>query len=259
MVSLYSQQGITLKARLYLTQHETEKILGATEGVKNGFRDRCMILMCFYHGLRISELLGLTIRDIDLVGGSIYIRRLKNGFSTIHPLLPEERKLLTLWMSRVPYSEEGWLFPNSRGKHISRQYMYKQFRQYGLLAGLAIRVHPHMLRHACGYELAEQGMDTRLIQDYLGHRNIRHTVHYTAGNAARFAQTWKKQRLAVVSDENEQYEGGGGDLACANRPKSLSALTILCREARRVFSFKTSGLRNLQAPTRYRTESVISV
>lgn len=217
LVRFYLWQVITLKARLYLTQNETEKILRATEGEKNGLRDRCMILMCFYHGLRISELLGLTIRDIDLTGGSIYIRRLKNGFSTIHPLLPEERQLLTLWMNSAPNSEEGWLFPNSRGKHLSRQYMYKQFRKYGLLAGLAIRVHPHMLRHACGYELAEQGMDTRLIQDYLGHRNIRHTVHYTAGNAARFAHTWKKQRLAVVSDENEQCAGTTGAVACVKR------------------------------------------
>lgn len=193
-----------MKSRLYLTQHETEQILLATEGTKNGLRDRCMIMMCFYHGLRISELTGLTIRDIDLAGGTIFIRRLKNGFSTVHPLQPDERQLLEQWMSRRPLSEEGWLFPNTKGKHLTRQYMYKILRHYGLLAGLAVRVHPHMLRHACGYELAEQGMDTRLIQDYLGHRNIRHTVHYTAGNAARFAQTWKKQRLAVVTDEEER-------------------------------------------------------
>jgi type 1 fimbriae regulatory protein FimB len=191
-----------VKSRLYLTQHETEQILRATEGEKNGLRDRCMILMCFYHGLRISELLGLTVRDIDLAGGSIFIRRLKNGFSTVHPLQPEERQLLGEWMSRRPPSGEGWLFPNAKGKHLTRQYLYKLLRRYGLLAGLAVRVHPHMLRHACGYELAEQGMDTRLIQDYLGHRNIRHTVHYTAGNAARFAQTWKKQRLAIVNSDD---------------------------------------------------------
>ncbi|WP_275284819.1 tyrosine-type recombinase/integrase, partial [Escherichia coli] len=54
---------------------------------------------------------------------------------------------------------------------------------------------PHMLRHACGYELAERGADTRLIQDYLGHRNIRHTVRYTASNAARFAGLWERNNL----------------------------------------------------------------
>ncbi len=221
-----------MKSRLYLTQHETEQILRATEGEKNGLRDRCMIMMCFYHGLRISELLGLTIRDIDLAGGTIFIRRLKNGFSTVHPLQPDERRLLGQWMSRRPLSEEGWLFPNAKGNHLTRQYMYKQLRHYGLLAELAVRVHPHMLRHACGYELAEQGMDTRLIQDYLGHRNIRHTVHYTAGNSARFAQTWKKQRLAVVSEENEQYGMMNDTVVCVMRviiAQGRFALSVLHR------------------------------
>lgn len=194
-----------------------------------------MIMMCFYHGLRISELLGLTIRDIDLEGGSIYIMRLKNGFSTVHPLQPDERQLIGEWMSRRPLSNEGWLFPNAKGKHLSRQYMYRQLRRYGLLAGLAVRVHPHMLRHACGYELAEQGMDTRLIQDYLGHRNIRHTVHYTAGNAARFAQTWKKQRLAIVNSEDGQDSERRVAAVCAIRvfiTLLLSAMSLLHRHSR---------------------------
>lgn len=191
-----------MKSRLYLTQRETEQLIRATEGGKNGLRDRCMIMMCFYHGLRISELLGLTVQDIDLASGTIFIRRLKNGLNTVHPLQPDERHFLKQWMSRRPLSKENWLFPNAKGKRLTRQYMYKQLRRYGMLAELSVRVHPHMLRHACGYELAEQGMDTRLIQDYLGHRNIRHTVHYTAGNAARFAKTWKKQRLAFVDSED---------------------------------------------------------
>ncbi len=195
-----------------------------------------MILMCFYHGLRISELLGLTVRDIDLAGGSIYIRRLKNGFSTIHPLQPEERRLLSLWLNFRPPSEEGWLFPNAKGMHLTRQYMYKQLRHYGLLAGLAVRVHPHMLRHACGYELAEQGMDTRLIQDYLGHRNIRHTVHYTAGNAARFAQTWKRQRTAMGNDEEDHGFAKPRFTLCAMRITIifiLYALNLISRHTQR--------------------------
>ena len=53
------------------------------------------------------------------------------------------------------------------------------------------RFHPHMLRHACGFALADQGADTRLIQDFLGHRNIQHTVMYTATNPARFERLWR--------------------------------------------------------------------
>ncbi|MEL5558463.1 tyrosine-type recombinase/integrase [Serratia ureilytica] len=179
-----------MKNRLYLTLQETERILRATESARQGLRDRGMILMGFYHGLRVSELTGLKLEDVDFIGARIYIRRLKNGFSTVHPLQPEELRLLRLWMEYRPPSEGGWLFPGAKGQRLSRQYVYRQLRRYGEIAGLPLRVHPHMLRHACGYELAEQGMDTRLIQDYLGHRNIRHTVHYTAGNAARFTRAW---------------------------------------------------------------------
>jgi type 1 fimbriae regulatory protein FimB len=64
-------------------------------------------------------------------------------------------------------------------------------RYLGELAGLAVAVHPHMLRHACSFALADQGADTRLIQDYLCHRNIQHTVRYTASNPARFERLWR--------------------------------------------------------------------
>lgn len=204
-----------------------------------------MILMCFYHGLRISELLGLTVQDIDLAGGSIFIRRLKSGFSTVHPLQPEERRLLGEWMRHRPLSDEGWLFPNAKGKHLTRQYMYKILRQYGLLAGLTVRVHPHMLRHSCGYELAEQGMDTRLIQDYLGHRNIRHTVHYTAGNAARFAKTWKKQRMAVGGNEDSQDSERTDVVVCAIRLFITLFLSAMCWFRRH--SRRWSAITPLQA------------
>lgn len=192
-----------MKQRLYLTLSEIKRMIRSTRGARNALRDQCMILMGFLHGLRISELTGLRLVDIDLSGGTIYIRRLKNGFSSIHPLQPEEIKLLSTWLPLRPISpdgEEGWLFQGAKGKRISRQQAYKLIRRYGELSGLSIQVHPHMLRHACGYELAEQGLDTRLIQDYLGHRNIRHTVHYTAGNARRFSKAWVNYNISVVNE-----------------------------------------------------------
>ncbi|PLM58024.1 integrase, partial [Klebsiella michiganensis] len=80
-----------------------------------------------------------------------------------------------------------WLFLSRKGTPLSRQHIHVMMRNYGVQAGIAVPVHPHMLRHACGYALAEEGVDTRLIQDYLGHRNIQHTVLYTASNPARFS------------------------------------------------------------------------
>ncbi|MBH3035806.1 tyrosine-type recombinase/integrase [Serratia marcescens] len=190
--------------RLYLTYREVQQIYQAIGGKRNCIRDRCMILMCFIHGLRTSELTGLKITDIDFLSGCVYIRRLKNGFSTTHPLHPREISLLKAWLNlRTAYDiyHNEWLFLSAKGQRMTRQQFYKILSSNAKLAGLAVKAHPHMLRHACGYELAEQGLDTRLIQDYLGHRNIRHTVHYTASNAARFACAWQTATVPPPEEE----------------------------------------------------------
>jgi len=83
-------------------------------------------------------------------------------------------------------SDSEYLFLSRHGKKVSRQQLYRIFKVAGKAANINIDVHPHMFRHACGYALADKGCDTRLIQDYLGHRNIQNTVIYTASNAARF-------------------------------------------------------------------------
>lgn len=82
---------------------------------------------------------------------------------------------------------------------MSRQQVYNLLRRYGRQAAIPLSLHPHMLRHACGYALADIGVDTRLIQDYLGHRNIQHTVLYTASNAGRFQGVWQRKIKANKS------------------------------------------------------------
>ncbi|MCM7587700.1 tyrosine-type DNA invertase [Enterobacter chuandaensis] len=182
--------------RKHLTLAEIERLLSVVRQSKNAVRDECMILMCFFHGLRVSELTRLKLSDIDLDGGHIYIRRLKKGLCTMHPLRPEEAVYLRNWLScrqRWKGADSGWLFLSRLGSALTRQHFYLLFKQYGMAAGLTIAIHPHMLRHACGYALADNGADTRLIQDYLGHKNIRHTVIYTAANAERFSGIWEKK------------------------------------------------------------------
>ena len=87
--------------------------------------------------------------------------------------------------------ETDAFFISERRSPLSRKTTWLFIRRYGELAGLALSVYPHMLRHACGFALADQGADTRLIQDYLGHRNIQHTVRYTATNPAQFEKLWR--------------------------------------------------------------------
>lgn len=188
-----------MNRRRFLTAKEVQAMMQAARRGATGEQDYCLILLAFRHGMRISELLDLHYHDLDLREGRVNVRRLKNGFSTIHPLRFDEREAIERW-SQV---RAGWkaaaktdaLFISRRGTPLSRQQAYRIIRSAGEKAGTVTQTHPHMLRHACGYELAERGTDTRLIQDYLGHRNIRHTVRYTASNAARFAGIWERNNL----------------------------------------------------------------
>lgn len=185
-----------MSQRNHLTQPEVESLLACTKESRNPERDYCLVYMSFIHGFRVSEVCRLKVSDMDLWTGSLYIRRMKNGFSTCHPLLGNEIKAIRAWL-RVRRTRSGaetdWLFLSRQGGQLTRQRVYQIIRGLGVKAGIPVKPHPHMLRHACGYALADRGVDTRLIQDYLGHRNIRHTVLYTASNAERFEGVWQEK------------------------------------------------------------------
>ncbi|AOM40853.1 tyrosine-type DNA invertase [Xenorhabdus hominickii] len=201
--------------RKYLTQPEIETLLNELENHAHAERNICMMFMGFIHGFRVSELLSLKISDVDLDSRSLQVQRLKNGFSTIHPLVAREVQLIRYWLAKrknyLPKNpldqktqiagEPNWLFLSRGGQRMSRQQVYQIIRKTSQKAKLSICANPHMLRHACGYALADNGVDTRLIQDYLGHRNIRHTVRYTASNAGRFETIWdakgKRKQLTI--------------------------------------------------------------
>ncbi|HDC1420154.1 TPA: tyrosine-type recombinase/integrase [Salmonella enterica] len=182
--------------RKYITPSEWQAFFDAISGSESEIRDKPMFLLMYQHGLRVSELTGLKITVLDLDGGTIFIKRLKNGFSTTHPLQKNAITLLRKWLkyknkSDINAHTNHWLFVSKRSCRLSRQWVYKLSQKYGMKAKIPVAFHPHMLRHACGYALADQGLDTRLIQDYLGHKNIHHTVLYTASNAGRFSQVWR--------------------------------------------------------------------
>ncbi|HCM6134560.1 TPA: tyrosine-type recombinase/integrase [Klebsiella aerogenes] len=193
-----------IKKRNFLTQNEIESLLNAANSGPHAARNYCLTLLCFIHGFRASEICRLRISDIDLRSKCIYIHRLKKGFSTTHPLLNKEIQALKRWLDirdEYPQSTSEWLFLSRKGNPLSRQQFYQIISASGDQAGLPLEIHPHMLRHSCGFALANMGIDTRLIQDYLGHRNNRHTVWYTASNAGRFYGIWdnsrEKQRISL--------------------------------------------------------------
>lgn len=179
-----------MAGRKFITKEEVKILLDSIGPSLNAVRDRCIITMCYIHGFRASELCTLKLTDVDQASGIIHVNRMKNGLSTIHPLQEREKTCIEDWLKvRGGYlnaAEEPFLFLSRFGNVLSRKQLYKMMKLYGEKAGLAIPLHPHMLRHSCGYALADAGKDTRLIQDYLGHKNIMHTVLYTASNPKRF-------------------------------------------------------------------------
>lgn len=179
--------------RKHLTEHEVERLLAATKGSRHEARDRCLLLLMFRHGLRVSEACGLRLDQVDVDSRVLHVSRLKKGLSTTHPLRSEEIKAIKAWLAvraKLKPSVREFFVSQKRGA-LNRRSAWLAIRKYGELAGLELPTHPHQLRHACGFALADQGADTRLIQDYLGHRDIRHTVIYTAANPARFERLWR--------------------------------------------------------------------
>jgi type 1 fimbriae regulatory protein FimB len=182
-----------IKDRKHLVSAEVDKLIEATKDSRNAARDRCLLLLMFRHGLRVSEACGLKLSQVDTESRILHVSRLKKGLSTTHPLRPDELKAIKAWLAiRAKMKPDtDAFFISERRRPLSRVTAWLAIRNYGERAGLSIPAHPHMLRHACGFALADQGADTRLIQDYLGHRNIQHTVIYTATNPARFERLWR--------------------------------------------------------------------
>ncbi len=168
-------------------------MIAATKGSRNEARDRCLLLLMFRHGLRVSEACRLKLDQVDTDSAVLNITRLKRGLSTTQPLRGDELRAIGAWLkqrARMKPSGKSF-FVSERRKPLHRSTVNLLLDTCSEAAALPFLAHPHMLRHACGFALADQGADTRLIQDYLGHRNIQHTVKYTASNPARFEKLWR--------------------------------------------------------------------
>ena len=178
------------RSREFLTPAEVERLAEAAQGVgRHGHRDTTMILIAYRHALRVSELTALRWDQVDLAQGVLHVRRRKNGNPSTHPLHgPELRALRRL---QRDYPSSPYIFTGERKGPLTDSTVRKMVARAGTAARLEFPVHPHMLRHGCGYKLANDGQDTRAIQHYLGHKNISHTVRYTELSPERFKDFWQ--------------------------------------------------------------------
>jgi type 1 fimbriae regulatory protein FimB len=174
----------------WLTESEVEQLRLSARRGRWGTRDDVLILLMYRHGLRVTEAIRLRKDQINLKEARIDVRRMKGGLDVQQPLAGDELRAIKAYL-RTRDDHLPWLFLSERGAPLTRQAVNYLLRVAGEQAKLG-HVHPHMLRHGCGYYLANNGHDTRLIQDYLGHRSADHTVRYTRTAARRFEGLWKK-------------------------------------------------------------------
>jgi site-specific recombinase XerD len=180
-----------MRDRKHLTPSEVEALYQAAKRHgRYGQRDALAIWMMYRHGLRVGELCGLRwTAHVDFSTGTLRVERLKNGVASVQPI--DERTIRGL--RRLQKASEGrYVFINERGQPMTDMGIRKMLRRVAAtVPGLAeLAVHPHALRHSCGFALANKGMDTRSLQHYLGHRHTEHTVIYTEMAANRFERVW---------------------------------------------------------------------
>jgi integrase len=179
-----------IRSREHLTVAEVERLMSAAKNNRWGHRDATMILVAYRHGLRVSELVDLRWDQIDFTTATMHVRRVKEGTPSTHPILGDEsRALRRLHKEQEPKSP--FVFTSERGAPFSTAGFARMVERAGVEAKLGLKAHPHMLRHACGFALANKGHDTRSLQAYLGHKNIQHTVRYTDMAPGRFKDFWR--------------------------------------------------------------------
>src|SRR5262245_21153052 len=177
------------RTREYLTEREVAKLIEVARGNRHGHRDATMVLIAYRHGLRGSELCGLRWEQIDLVHARLHVTRAKNGIDATHPLTGVELRALRRLQRES--SPGRYVFVSERGAPFTTAGFRRMVERLGEAAKLPFSMHPHMLRHACGFKLANDGVDTRALQHYLGHKSIQHTVRYTELTPDRFKGFWK--------------------------------------------------------------------
>ena len=179
-----------LRTREYLTVNEVEKLIAAAKRNRYGHRDATMVLVAYRHGLRAAELVSLEWSQVDFAGGYLHVNRVKNGSPSVHPMRGDELRALRKLQRESERTR--FVFVSERGSPFTTAGFARMIERAGEEAKLGIKAHAHMLRHGCGYYLANKGHDTRALQAWLGHKNIAHTVRYTELAPDRFKTFWRE-------------------------------------------------------------------
>ena len=153
------------RSREHLTEREVERLVEAAKGNRWSHRGSTMLLLAFRHGLRAAELVDLRWEQVDLENAILHVRRVKQGTPATHPLTGRELRALRR-LQREQGPKSPFIFVSERGAPFSKRGFQAMVERAARAAGFDMKIHPHMLRHSCGYKLANDGVDTRTILSF---------------------------------------------------------------------------------------------
>lgn len=182
------------KLPVCISIEEVEALLNAPDICKpDGQRDRAMLEIMYSSGLRISELLGLTLKQIDFEHGTIKIVG-KGNKQRLVPIGEYAIDYLNNYLNdgRLKNKNKGseFIFLNRYGEPLSRVYFFKQVKKYAAQAHIMVDISPHTLRHCFATHMLEQGAELRAVQEMLGHTNIATTQIYTNISSKRILSAY---------------------------------------------------------------------
>jgi len=209
-VATTSSPKLDRRLPTFLTIEEVEKLLEAPDlSTPQGQRDRALLELLYASGLRVSELVSLNLKQVDLGSGEIRVwgkgakeritlmgkpaaRALSDYLSQGRPKLLGERKSHTLFVNRY-------------GERLTERMVQKILEDYASQAGIGKRVHPHVLRHTFATHLLDGGADLRVVQELLGHANLSSTQIYTHVTKSRARKIYLSAHpMAQETDDNSE-------------------------------------------------------
>lgn len=186
---------IARKLPVFLTLEEVEALLAAPKGASvTALRDRAMLELLYATGLRVSELVGLTVNDLQLGAGYLVAKGKGNKERVVpigrHATSSVEEYLKHARPEILKGREARALFVTPRGGGFTRMGFWKLLRRYAAAAGIQKAISPHKLRHSFATHLVERGADLRAVQQMLGHADLATTQIYTHVDGARLRSVY---------------------------------------------------------------------
>lgn len=185
-----------------ITPEELQAMIKVSKDDRYAKRNECTLLVGFSFGLRVKELLGLRVENIDLDNGQIHLKRAKNGKTHDPAISKALQRTLRAYIKDRNGKPSDFLFTSqwNSDKKLSRGYFYKWFSETAQAAGLAVaKQHPHAMRHGLGFTMSAAGMNPQTIAQALGHQSARMALQFYGSVTDEVADKARRETFSKYS------------------------------------------------------------